>query len=111
MPPRDYRIGRRSTATGLAIMRSTPSETRSRRKSSAKRKTPLAVFTDERRECAVSRLTRASCQRRAYIHERDEADVRVGLPIDQENIEIYPKIYPKYLNRSDNKKKQLRQFT
>lgn len=47
MPPRDYRIGRRSTATGLAIMRSTPSETRSRRKSSAKRKSPVAVFTGE----------------------------------------------------------------
>lgn len=34
-----YRIEQRSTATGLAIMRSTPCETRSRRKSLVKRKT------------------------------------------------------------------------
>lgn len=78
MPPRDYRIGRRSTATGLAIMRSTPSETRSRRKSSAKRKTPLAVFTGERRECAASQrgstflgaLAPRNAARPAYVRER-----------------------------------------
>lgn len=50
-------------------MRSTPSETRSRRKSSAKRKTPSAVFTGERRECVcASRLTRC------FINERAEAN-------------------------------------
>lgn len=71
-------------------MRSTPSETRSRRKSSAKRKTPSAVFTGELRECAAatnSRFTGAApC--RAYVHGRAEADIRVRLTIDQENTKI-----------------------
>lgn len=79
-------------------MRSTPSETRSRRKSSAKRKTPSAVFTGELRECAGaaanSRFTGAvpTC---TGVPMR----IRVRLLIDRD--EKYYK-HPKYFDRYSN---------